>query len=282
MNGERFMKNYHPKAELAPRDVVARAIDFELKKRGDQYVQLDMTHLKRDFLKKRFPNIYKTCKDFGIDMAKEPIPVVPAAHYFCGGVKVDLNGRTSLENLYAIGEVSCTGLHGANRLASNSLLEGAAYADFVYRDLVARQDLQAIDHSSVRDWNPFNAVDSDEAVVITQNWDETRRMMWNYVGIVRSNKRLTRAERRIQILRDEIKEYYWNFKLSPDLIELRNLVLVADLTIQCALKRKESIGLHYNIDHPDRAKHAVKFNILNHDMAQADTFMARRANKGNL
>lgn len=262
MNGERFMQNYHPKKELAPRDVVARAIDFELKKRGDTNVTLDMTHHPRAFLKKRFPNIYRTCLEFGYDMTKAPIPVVPAAHYFCGGVKVDLRGRTTLTNLYAIGEVSSTGLHGANRLASNSLLEGLAYAEFVCRDLKSRKDLKASDKKNVRDWNPFKATDSDEAVVITQNWDEIRRMMWNYVGIVRSDKRLIRAKRRIQILKEEIKDYYWNFKLSSDLIELRNLALLSDLTIRCALKRKESIGLNYNINHPERAKRSVKFNTL--------------------
>lgn len=262
INGERFIEDYHPQAELAPRDVVARAIDYELKKRGDDYVTLDMTHLSREFLKKRFPNIYRTCKKFGFDLAKEPIPVVPAAHYFCGGVKVDQNGRTCLRNLYAIGEVSCTGLHGANRLASNSLLEGVAYADFVAQDLLKRKDVKQLPHHLVRDWNPFNATDSDEVVVITQNWDELRRLMWNYVGIVRSDKRLVRAQRRIQILREEIKEYYWDFKLSSDLIELRNITLVSDLTIQSALKRKESIGLHYNINHPKRKKTSQRLNVI--------------------
>jgi L-aspartate oxidase len=195
-------------------------------------------------------------------MASQPLPVVPAAHYFCGGVRVDAQGRTSLHNLYAIGEVSCTGLHGANRLASNSLLEGIAYADFVYHDLIHRKDLSALSHTRVREWDSGKATDSDEAVVIKQNWDEIRRLMWNYVGIVRSDKRLTRAWRRIQILREEIKEYYWNFKLSPDLIELRNIYRVAELTIRSALKRKESIGLHYTIDHPKPKKNSVRFNVI--------------------
>jgi L-aspartate oxidase len=262
MGGESFMPRYHAKKELAPRDIVARAIDHELKKRGDAYVTLDMTHHPREFLRKRFPNIYKTCREFGYDLAKAPIPVVPAAHYFCGGVKVDRRGRTALGNLYAVGETSCTGLHGANRLASNSLLEGIAYADFVAKDLAARGDLRDFDKADARDWSAFDAVDSDEAVVITQNWDEIRRLMWNYVGIVRSDKRLKRAERRIQLLREEIKEYYWNFKLSADLLELRNIATVAELTVKSALKRKESIGLHYTIDHPDRAQKSVRFNVV--------------------
>lgn len=261
-NGKKFMKHYHWRQELAPRDIVARAIDYELKKRGDQYVTLDMTHLSAHFLKNRFPTIYETCKTFGLDMAKEPIPIVPAAHYFCGGIKVNEKGRTNLNNLYAIGEVSCTGLHGANRLASNSLLESLAYADFVCNDLTHRKDLEKVKNIRVKNWDAGKATDSDEAVVITQNWDEIRRMMWNYVGIVRSNKRLLRAQSRIKILQDEIKEYYWNFTLTPDLIELRNICCVSDLTIRSAFKRKESIGLHYNINYPKKNKNSLKFNLL--------------------
>ena len=262
MDGSPFMQNYHHKGELAPRDIVARAIDHELKKRGDDSVLLDMTHHSRDFLKSRFPNIYKTCRQFDYDMAKCPIPVVPAAHYFCGGIKIDLRGRSDLNNLYAIGEVSCSGLHGANRLASNSLLEGLAYAEFVWQDLCQRRDLDSIDHRFVRNWNVLDATNSDEMVVITQNWDEIRRFMWNYVGIVRSTKRLERALRRIHLLSEEIREYYWNFKLNADLIELRNIAQVAELTILCALKRKESIGLHYNINFPKSASNPKRFNVI--------------------
>lgn len=262
MNGKRFMPQYHRLAELAPRDIVARAIDFELKRSGNDHALLDMTHKSRAFLKKRFPNIYGTCLEFGYDMAKEPIPVVPAAHYFCGGVKVDINGKTDLNNLYAIGEVSCTGLHGANRLASNSLLEGLAYAEFVAQNLLRENQSKSINQLSVRDWDIGKATNSDEAVVITQNWDEIRRLMWNYVGIVRSNKRLLRAKSRIKILQDEIKEYYWDFNLTSDLLELRNICLVADLTIKCALNRKTSIGLHYNIDTPHQEGVTQKLNTL--------------------
>lgn len=261
-NHEPFMKNYHPKAELAPRDIVARAIDYELKKRGDRHVYLDMTHKSKKYLQQRFPTIEKTCRQYGIDISKEPIPVVPAAHYFCGGVKVDHRGRTSIENLYAIGEVSCTGLHGANRLASNSLLEGVAFAEFVAADVRQNKNgTKLLDHT-VRNWDKGKATNADELVVVMHNWDEIRRMMWNYVGIVRSNKRLKRAERRIKVLLEEVKEYYWDFIPTDDILELRNICRVADLTIRCALNRKESIGLHFNIDHPKQAKNSKRHNTI--------------------
>jgi len=263
-NGDSFMTQYDERAELAPRDIVARAIDYELKKRGDRHVNLDMTQLPKKFIKERFPHIHRTCQKFGYNMLEEPLPVVPAAHYFCGGVSVNENGKTSMDNLYAIGEVSCTGLHGANRLASNSLLEGAAFSDFVYQEL-RDKTLPSYKEATVRNWDTMDAADSDEVVVITQNWDELRRMMWNYVGIVRSTKRLIRAQRRINILLEEIKEYYWNFILTTDLLELRNITCVADLTIKCALKREESIGLHYNIDHPEPSASPLKLNIIRKD-----------------
>jgi L-aspartate oxidase len=251
--GHRFMERYDPRKELACRDVVARAIDTELKQSGDDAVYLDISHRPADFVKERFPNLYRRCLEFGFDMTRQPIPVVPAAHYMCGGVVTDLLGRTDIQRLYAVGETACTGLHGANRLASNSLIEALVYADRAARQVAA--DLAGLDFGAAPapvPWDEVGTSDSDERIVVSHNWDEIRRCMWNYVGIVRSDKRLERAQRRIDNINNEIREYYWNFKVEPPLIELRNIATVADLIVRCALHRKESRGLHYNIAYPRR------------------------------
>lgn len=256
-DGTRFMPEHDPRAELAPRDVVARAIDFEMKKRGIDCVYLDITHKPAAFIQEHFPNIYERCLSFGIDMTREPIPVVPAAHYSCGGLVTDLHGRTSISNLYAIGETACTGLHGANRLASNSLLECMVFAEAAAQDILTQPETTPLE---LPDWDESRVTDADEEIVISHNWDELRRFMWDYVGIVRTNKRLARAMHRIRLLQEEIDEFYSNYRVSNDLIELRNLVTTADLIVRCAMLRHESRGLHTSRDYPqtlEQAKNSV-------------------------
>ena len=248
--GHRFMPDYDARGELAPRDIVARAIDAEIKRDGLDYVFLDISHRDADFVKTHFPNIYEKLSGLGIDIAKEPIPVVPAQHYTCGGVVVDLDGRTDAPGLYAAGEVTQSGLHGANRLASNSLLECLVFGEAAATHIAANF-AELPDVPEIRAWDESRVTDSDEEVVIAQTWGEIRRFMWNYVGIVRTTKRLERAKHRIDMLRQEVRDYYAHFRVTPDLIELRNLVEVADLIIRSALNRHESRGLHYTLDCPD-------------------------------
>jgi L-aspartate oxidase len=263
-SGESFMEKYHPRRELAPRDVVARAIDFELKKRGESCVYLDITHLDQKFIKLRFPNIYGKCLSLGLDITKDWIPVVPAAHYICGGVVTDMEGRTGIDNLYACGEVACTGMHGANRLASNSLLEAVAFAHFSAKS--AKNKLFSMKEFSfppIPSWSLEGVFDQQEWVIISHNRDWIQKFMWDYVGIVRSNRRLEQAKKRIGILLDEITEFYKINPVTYDVVELRNIATAAKLIVECALQRKESRGLHYNIDYPDKDdKNWLKDTVL--------------------
>lgn len=264
-NGERFMERFDPRAELAPRDIVARAIDHEMKRTGSDCVFLDISHRPAEFIQEHFPTVSAKCLEFGFDITTDPIPVVPAAHYMCGGIVTDLQGQTTLPGLYAIGESSCTGLHGANRMASNSLLECLVFAESAHQDILSKL-ADAPVPPDLPLWDESQVTDSDEEVVVTHNWHELRRFMWDYVGIVRTTKRLQRAKRRVELLKTEIAEYYGNFRVNSDLVELRNLVQVADAIIESALHRKESRGLHYTLDYPS----------LNDDEPPLDTILRTR------
>jgi len=264
VEGVEFMDGYHPLKSLAPRDVVARAIDNEMKKSGAEHVWLDITHKPARFIINRFPNIYQTCLGYGLDITKDPIPVVPAAHYQCGGVVTDADGQTEIAGLYAVGEAACTGLHGANRLASNSLLEALVCAHRAAAKAVGLRS-PANREISIPLWQAGEATNADEMVVVSHNWDEIRRLMWDYVGIVRTNKRLQRAQKRLANLQEEIREYYWDFIVTADLLELRNIATVAELIVHCSLMRPESRGLNYNLDFPD----------LNPEWAQRDSVIRR-------
>ena len=257
-DGKEFMHKYDPRGSLAPRGIVARAIDHEIKRTGGPCVFLDISKQPADFIISHFPNIYQTCLNVGIDITKEPIPVVPAAHYQCGGVRTDINGATTLRGLCAVGEVGCTGLHGANRLASNSLLECVVIAHravdlLIHKLPMGRGEEQ---HYEIPTWQSGDAQDLDELVVIYHNWDEIRRLMWDYVSIVRTNKRLQRAAARLRNLKREVQEFYWNFRVTSELLELRNLVETASLIVDCALRRHESRGLHFTMDYPETSKDA--------------------------
>jgi len=269
-DGSRFMSSVHKMAELAPRDIVARAIDHEMKKLGEDCMFLDISHRSAEFIKDHFPNIYSRCLEIGIDITKEPIPVVPAAHYTCGGVKVDINSQTDVKGLYAIGEVACTGLHGANRMASNSLLECLVFAKSAAEHIREQwHNSESIPDAPL--WDDSRVTDSDEDVVVSHNWHELRHLMWNYMGIVRTNKRLERAQRRIQLLQNEIYDYYANFRVNSNLLELRNLVMVAELMVRCAQKRHESRGLHFTLDYPE----------LDHNLDGTETVVCPSEVQGN-
>ncbi|WP_227106698.1 L-aspartate oxidase [Chromobacterium rhizoryzae] len=266
-DGTRFMPEHDPRAELAPRDVVARAIDFEMKKHGLDCVYLDISYKPAHFIREHFPNIYAHCLELGIDITQQPIPVVPAVHFTCGGLVTDLTGHTDVDALYAVGEVACTGLHGANRLASNSLLECLVIGKAAAADILAAPEIKL---PKIPDWDDSQVTDPDEEVVISHNWDELRRAMWDYVGIVRTNKRLMRAQNRIRLLSEEINEYYRHFHVSNDLIELRNLVQTSELIVRSALLRKESRGLHYSRDYPEKLELAQETILTPDGPAQAD------------
>ena len=260
-NGEAFMHKFDEREELAPRDVVARAIDHEMKRLGADCVYLDISHKDADFIREHFPTIYKRCMKLGYDLTQEPIPVVPAAHYTSGGVRTNLAGQTEVDGLYAIGEVAHTGLHGANRMASNSLLECLVYSYAAANDILEKLP-QAGQHRSIDPWDATRVTDSDEEVIVSHNWSELRHFMWDYVGIVRTTRRLERAARRIEMLAGEIREYYGSFRITPDLLELRNLVTVAELIVRSALLRTESRGLHYTLDYPDTDPEQARDTVL--------------------
>jgi L-aspartate oxidase len=261
-DGSPFMRAHDSRGELAPRDIVARAIDYEMKRRGLDYVHLDISHKPAAFIKSHFPTIYERCKQYGYDITREPIPVVPAAHYTCGGIMTDLAARTDLERLYAVGECAYTGLHGANRLASNSLLECLVFAQAAAEDILKALPDAEPPAADLPPWDESRVTDADEQVVVSHNWDELRRGMWDYVGIVRTTKRLQRAQHRVDLLKEEVREYYSNFKITNDLIELRNLLVVAELIIRSALARKESRGLHYTRDYPQALPGTPQETIL--------------------
>lgn len=263
-DGSSFMERYDDRRELAPRDIVARAIDNEIKTHGIDCVYLDISHKSSEFIKKHFPTIHEQCLKLDIDITRQPIPVVPAAHYTCGGIVTDSHARTNIPRLYAIGEAACTGLHGANRMASNSLLECLVFAERAAEDILKKLPALPCPDIEIPDWDESQVIDSDEEVVVSHNWDELRRFMWDYVGIVRTDKRLHRAMRRIELLEEEIDEYYGHFKVTSDLLELRNLVIVAELIVRCAQQRKESRGLHYTQDYPETdSSQPAKNTVLN-------------------